>query len=208
MSELETQIATVFDSEEQHVGQVYAKALLEAAAKTKQVDSVVDELDSLVKDVLVKSPKVDVFLANPRVSVDDKIDFIDRVFGSKMNKVLLNFLKVLCRRQRIQFVRAILQSTSELRDEAAGRVQVEVTTSTPLSGPAETSLVAKLKSTLQKDVRLVKRVDPKILGGLLVRVGDTVIDGSVDGQLTMLRREMTTKADAAIRNQVSKLINS
>jgi len=207
MTEQVSQVATVFDSEEQHVGQVYAKALLQAANSSNKIDLVVEQLDSFVEDVLSKNPAMDFFLSNPKQSVESKIGLLDRVFGGKMDSILLNFLKVLCRRHRIHFVRGVLRAAAELRDEIAGRVQVQVTTSTALDSATESSLVAKLKSTLSKDVRLVKKIDPSIIGGLLVRVGDTVFDGSVDGQLRVLRRELTTKTDASIRNMSNNLVS-
>jgi len=101
----------------------------------------------------------------------------------------------------------ISRAAGELRDEIAGRVQVQVTTSTVLDSNTESALIAKLKTTLNKEVRLVKKVDSSIIGGLVVRVGDTVFDGSVDGQLRVLRRELTSKTDASIREMSQKLIS-
>jgi len=130
MSEKVSKIATVFDSEEQHVGQLYAKALLQAASSDGQVDNVVDELESFVGEVFEKSPSLETILSNPKMSADEKIGILDRVFSSSMNSTLLKFLKVLCRRQRMQFVRAIARSAADQRDELAGRMQVDVITST------------------------------------------------------------------------------
>ncbi|XZE22186.1 ATP synthase F1 subunit delta [Pirellulaceae bacterium SH449] len=207
MTEQVSQVATVFDSEEQHVGQIYAKALLQAAMSSKKVDVVVEELESFVDDVLSKNASIDFFLSNPKQSAESKIGLLDRVFAGKMESTLLNFLKVLCRRQRIQFVRGVSRAAVELRDEIAGRVKVLVTTSEPLDPSTESALATKLKQTLNKDVRIVKKVDPTIIGGLIVRVGDTVFDGSVDGQLRVLRRELTAKADASIRGLTNQLIS-
>ncbi len=205
MSEQVNQIATVFDSEGQHVGEVYAKALLQAAAPANKVDLVVDQLESIVNDVLSKNDKFEAVLANPKLSVDEKIGLIDRVFGKSLDGTVLNFLKVLCRRQRLQFVRSIASAAVELRDEIAGRVQVQVTTTEALDPQAAEKLRNTLKNTLQKDVRLVTKIDPSILGGLVVRVGDTVYDGSVDGQLKALRREVGAKAEAAVRAAATNL---
>ena len=112
MSDKVSKIATVFDSEEQHVGQLYARALLQAASSDGQVDVVVDQLESFVGDVLAKTPSLETILSNPKMSADDKIGILDRVFSGSMNGTLLKFLKVLCRRQRVQFVRAIARSAA------------------------------------------------------------------------------------------------
>ncbi len=77
MTEQESQVATVFDSEEQHVGQVYAKALLQAANLSNKVDVVVEQLESFVSDVLNKNSAIDFFLSNPKQSVDSKMGLLD-----------------------------------------------------------------------------------------------------------------------------------
>lgn len=208
MSEQTNKIATVFDSEEQHVGEVYARALLGTAVKNGNVDTVVDELESLVKDVLDRNPKLEAALANPKMQAEDKWALLDRVFGGKMNATLLTFLKIVARRHRLNAIRAIQESASKLRDELAGRVQVEVTVSKPLDTAAEKALVAKLQGLFKKDVRLQTKVNPGILGGLVVRVGDTVYDGSVDGQLRLLRKSVGQRAENALRSVAGSLVQS
>lgn len=208
MSEPSSKIATVFDSEEQHVGEVYAKALLASAMKEGSVDTVVDQLESLVVDVLDKNPKLDYAMVNTKMSVDDKWALLDRVFGGKMHGALLTFLKVIVRRHRVSALRAIQMSASKLRDEWAGRMQVEVTVSEALDATAETALISKLKELFRKDVRLQTKVDPSILGGLVIRVGDTVYDGSVDGQLRVLRKSVAQRAEGALRSAANALVQS
>lgn len=205
MQEPTKQIATVFDSEQQHIGEVYAKALLNAAKAENKIDKVADELTSLVGDVFAAQPAFEFVLANPKMPVEDKMALIDRVFGKSMDSTLVKFLKVLCRRQRMNSIRAIQKSVSELRDEIAGVIRVTVTVSSPMSAATQTALVAKLKQTFRKDVRMVTELDPSILGGLIVRVGDTVFDGSVDGQLNLLRKSAGVKAENAVREKSSSL---
>jgi len=190
------------------VGEVYARALLSAATATGQVDAVVDELESLVSDLLDKSPVLDTVMLNPKMSVDDKWKMFDRVFGGKLNGTLLTFLKVVARRQRLGALRAIQKSASTLRDEMAGRIQVQVTVSKPLDSAGEAALASKLKTIFRKEVRLQTQVDPKILGGLVVRVGDTVYDSSVDGQLNALRKSVGQRSENALRSVAGSLIQS
>ena len=121
---------------------------------------------------------------------------------------LLTFLKIVARRYRLNAIRAIQESASKLRDELAGRVQVEVTVSKPLDAAAEQALVAKLQGLFKKDVRLQTKVNPAILGGLVVRVGDTVYDGSVDGQLRLLRKSVGQRAENALRSIAGSLVQS
>lgn len=208
MSDQAKKIPTVFDSEEQHVGEVYARALLAAGQNSKSIDSIVDQLESLVVDVLDKNSKVDYALSNPKMSVEDKWGMIDRVFAGKMDPTLVTFLKVLARRQRLGSLRSVQRSASLLRDQLAGRIQVQATVAQELSAAAKDALVENLKKVFKKDVRLTTKVDPSILGGLIVRVGDTVLDGSVDGQLAALRKTVGQRAENALRTVADSLVQS
>lgn len=208
MSEQAKKVPTVFDSEEQHVGEVYARALLSAGQSSNSVDQIVDELESLVVDVLDESPKLEYALGNPKMSVEDKWGMIDRVFTGKMAPTLVTFLKVLARRQRLSSLRSIQKAASQLRDQLAGRIQVQATVAEELTDSARDSLVESLKKAFKKDVRLTTKVDPSILGGLVIRVGDTVLDGSVDGQLSALRKTVGQRAESALRMTADTLVHS
>jgi F-type H+-transporting ATPase subunit delta len=208
MSDQAKKIPTVFDSEEQHVGEVYARALLAAGQNSKSIDAIVDQLESLVVDVLDKNSKVDYALSNPKMSVEDKWGMIDRVFAGKMDPTLVTFLKVLARRQRLGSLRSVQRSASLLRDQMAGRIQVQATVAQELTTAAKDALVENLKKVFKKDVRLTTKVDPSILGGLIVRVGDTVLDGSVDGQLAALRKTVGQRAENALRTVADSLVQS
>jgi F-type H+-transporting ATPase subunit delta len=90
----------------------------------------------------------------------------------------------------------------------AGRIQVQATVAQELTAAAKDALVENLKKVFKKDVRLTTKVDPSILGGLIVRVGDTVLDGSVDGQLAALRKTVGQRAENALRTVADSLVQS
>ena len=198
-------IPNVFDDEQVYVGEVYAKALVGAAKQANSVDAVVDQLTSLVRDVLNKQPAFEFALSSPKISQEQIASMLDRAFGGRVDGTLLRFLKVLCRRGRLGFLRSIESAASRLRDEAQGRLRVTVVTATPLSDAEHKTLQATLAKSFQADVSLAAEVDSKILGGLIIRVGDTVYDGSIDGRLNMLRQAATTRTEQAIREKVGSL---
>lgn len=202
MSEQVSKIPTVFDSDEQQIGEIYATALLGAVAKDK-IDQVVDEFESFVSGVLDKHPALDAAIANPKLSVESKNEMLDRIFKGKMDNTLLTFLKVLGRRQRLGSLRAIQKAASRLADDAAGRVRAVVTVSDQLSADAQRTLTEKLSGIFKKEVRIAVKVDPNILGGLVIRIGDTVFDGSVDGQLKSLHKLVSQRAENAVRSIAS-----
>jgi len=144
-------------------------------------------------------------LANPKLASDEKIRVLDKVFAGKMDATLLTFLKVVSRRGRLNAIRGIYRAAASLRDEAVGRVRVLVTTAQPLDEAALKSLKEKLQNLFKKDVAITSKVDATILGGLIVRVGDMVFDGSVDGQLNLLKKATLAKAEIAIREKLSSL---
>jgi len=198
-------VETVFDDESLYVGQVYAKALLAAAQAEGKVDTIVDQLESLVKDVLSKQPALSAAFVNPKIAVESSVDLLDRVFGRSMDSILLKALKVMARRRRLGMIGSIQQAASRMRDEAQGRLQVLVTTAQALDPMALNNLRDKLKDMLKADVALTNKVDPSVIGGLLVRIGDTVFDGSVDGQLNQMKKATLAKAEQKIREKLSSL---
>lgn len=199
------QIETVFDDSEQHIGRVYAQALMSAGAKQNKSDQIVDELYVIVDDVFSSSPKLETLLVNPRVDAMEKVGVIDRVFGSKIDGTLLKFLKVCAIRRRLGSLRSIAKAAREMQDAVAGRLQVQVTTAQKLDDKQVEQLQAKLKQALSADVRMTTKIDPEILGGLIVRVGDTLYDASVDGRLKQMKRTAQQQAEATIRQKIREL---
>lgn len=204
MAEVQSNTA-VFDEESMHVGPVYAKALLAAAGPSANAEELMSQFRSFVHDVLDKQPALEAALANPKISSEEKIRILDRVFSGNMNTTLLTFLKVVSKRGRMNVLRGIYAAASALRDEAIGLVRVLITTAQQLDQPSINSLTEKLRTLLKKDVVLTTRVDESILGGLVVRIGDVVFDGSVDGQLNQLKKSTLAKAELAIREKLSSL---
>ncbi len=196
---------SAFDDESMHVGPIYAKALLAAVGSSGNVDAVMEQFHSLIHDVFDKQPILEMALANPKLPSEEKIRVLDKAFKGKMDATLLTFLKVVSRRGRLNAIRGIYRAAASLRDEAVGRVRVLVTTSQPLDVAALSSLKEKLQNLFKKEVAITTKVDATILGGLIVRVGDMVFDGSVDGQLNLLKKATLARAEIAIREKLSSL---
>lgn len=197
---------TALDSDEQQVGALYAKALLGAVGPN--VDAIVAELESLVKECLNANPRLEQALASPRISQEQKEGMLDRIFSGKIDNNLLNFLKVLCRRGRIGSLRAIQVTASVLRQEQLGRMRVIVTTAQPLSAEQTAQIAAQLSKTYGKEAVLVERVDESLLGGIVIRIGDRVLDGSVLGKMASLRGAVATGVQKAIRDRFDSLLSS
>ncbi|MFO0942017.1 MAG: ATP synthase F1 subunit delta [Pirellulales bacterium] len=207
MSEPENKLhPTVLDSDAQQVGSLYGKAILAAAGK--DVDEIVSQLNSIVQECLAKTPGLEQVLGSPRVSQVEKEKLIDRIFRGKVHTTLLNFLKVLCRRGRIDSLRGIQVSANEMRDEQLGRIRVTVTSAFALTDDQRKSIAAKLGSTLGKDVVLDEQIDESLLGGILIRIGDQVFDGTVLGKMSAIRLAVSSGINKAIRDKYASLLSS
>jgi F-type H+-transporting ATPase subunit delta len=199
-----------FDTGKQHLANVYAKALLGAAQTGGQaggqVEAVLDELQSLIAQVFDRSPGLEEVLVSPRVDESEKAALIDRILGGKISDLLLNFLKVMARHGRLDCLRATLQAAQRQFNDLRGRREVFVTTAEPIGGEAVEQIAAQLRIKLKADIELHLAVDPALLGGLVVRVGDTVYDGSIAQQLVRFRDEAAAKATQEMRTGLQKFL--
>ena len=171
----------------QQVAKVYAKALLGAAEKASQTDAVVEELAVVVRDVLDQSPKLEAVFASALISPEEKIHLLDRLFGGRLSGVLLDFLKVVARHGRLDILRSIDQQVAKLHDELRGRVRMRLKTATPLEDGLAGRLTTSLEKLLGGVPQVDSQVDAELIGGIVLRVGDTVYDGSVARQLQQIR---------------------
>lgn len=180
-------MAETADIGKQQVGKVYAKALIGAAEKSGKTDDVVDELDSLVEDVLQKFPGFESTIGSPRLSPDEKNAMIDRVFSSQASDELKTFLKVLCQHERLDCLREISAEAKKIRNTLRNRIPVEVTTAHQLSDEENAKITHELQVKLSAEIELNHKIDEDIIGGIVVRVGDQVVDGSVRSKLEQMR---------------------
>ncbi|MCI0361192.1 MAG: ATP synthase F1 subunit delta [Planctomycetaceae bacterium] len=195
---------TVIDTARQRIGTVYAKALLGAAEKAGQTDAVLAELKALVEDVLEGSPEFEEALRTPRITPEEKSRLLDRVFGGKMSPLLLNFLKVVSQHERLDCLRAIERAAEKLWNLLRKRIEVHVESAAPISNQLQYTIATRLKHVLGRDVVLTTDVNPAHLGGLVVRVGDTVYDGSLAGRLKQMQAVTLERTTETIRESLEK----
>ena len=201
-----SQTPTVFDTDQQQLGETYAKALLGLSDKPEKVDTYVDQLSN-VAQVVHDLPKLKAIFESPQISVDQKTQLIEKSFGG-MKKKVINFLKVLARNGRFNCLAATAVSAEKLRDEAAGRVQGELTTASEVDQAVVDRIAERLSKVVGKEVKLTSSVDANVIGGMVIRIGDTVYDGSVVNQLAQVRTKAVQKAADAIREKLDRFASS
>jgi F-type H+-transporting ATPase subunit delta len=168
----------------------YARAIFEVASQDKKVDDWSKRLHTLAAAFAV--PEVERAFANPTLTRDDLDRAIKALDLPQLGREGLNLLRLLVESRRTGLIDEITRQYDALGDEASGRVRATVTTAVELSAADRESLRKDLSRGLGKDVRLEAKVDPSILGGLLLRIGDRLTDASVAGRLQQLRRELAT----------------
>ena len=192
------------DTGQQHLGTVYAKALLGATEQAGTSEQVLEELDSFVSEVLDQLPKFENALISPRVPNDAKASMLDNAFQGKMNAHLLNFLKVISNHGRMNCIRAIRKAVRGQFNELRGRVEVTLRTAAPLDVDLERAATARLQQVLGGEVDLATEVDESLIGGAVIRVGDTVFDASVVNRLKRMRKAALDATTQTIRHELDR----
>ncbi|MCL5257145.1 MAG: ATP synthase F1 subunit delta [Chloroflexi bacterium] len=168
----------------------YAEALLELALAKGEVvaDKWEDDL-RVFADAIENTPLLQ-FLENPKVHFADKRATLIRAFGGAVDMEPLNLFSLLIERDRPGLLRGVLDAYSALLMERKGIAIAEVTTAVPLPDSRQRELATRIGALLGKTIELRTKVDPSIIGGLVVRIGDRLLDGSVATRLSRLRSSL------------------
>jgi F-type H+-transporting ATPase subunit delta len=185
----------------EQVAAVYAQAFLGAAEKTGQTQAMLDELDSLVRDVLDRLPQFDSVLSSALVSHEEKEALLDRALGRQASPTLMHFLKVVSRHGRLDILRVIHRQAHEFYNRALGRVTVRLTTATPIGEELAARIKENLRGLVPGEPVVHRAVDPAVIGGAVLRIGDTVYDGSIANQLETLRQQIIERSAHEIQSR-------
>ncbi len=192
--------ATVLDDDSRRVGRIYAEALYAAADKQGQAAETLDELEALVGEVLDRQPRLEAYLSSAAVGRERKAEVLRHAFGGRASDVLTRFLLVLNEHDRLNVLRAVVLAYRELHDRKTGRVRVRVESAVPLPDDQQERLRQELRVILHREPVLQSRVDPDLLGGLVVRVEDKVFDASVRTRLETIRKQLIEKSSHEIQS--------
>lgn len=198
------QQGAAYDSDRQQLGDVYARALLAAASSSDSVEAVMQQTESLCQDLLASQPKIRQLLESPRISHADKERMLDKAFTGRMDGTLLNFLKVLSRHGRMDCLSVIGRSLRDQYNTMQGRLEVHVTSATPLDDETRASITNQLSSSLDSQVELAVTVDPELIGGTIVRIGDTVYDGSVATRLARIKQDAIARTTTEFQQSADR----
>jgi F-type H+-transporting ATPase subunit delta len=189
------------DTGQDSVAVTYAKALLGALATNGQTNDTLAELDSFVADVWGKLPQLTKTLSSRLLGGEEKSSLIQKALTGKASQVFLNFLLVLAKHDRLASLPAIQRAVRKLLDQQSGIVRVNVITADPLDTAQLTTLKQSLQGLFGANPVLHNQIDPSIIGGLVLQVGDQVYDGSLASQLQRVREQMITRSVHEIQSR-------
>jgi len=182
---------------DEQVARVYAQALFDAAKEGGVVENVRRDLGDFVAALTASAALRDV-LADPRVETAAKHRVLHEVTRGGQ-PLLANVLQLMLERGRFAAVPELRQAYDALATVEEGVVDVEVVSAAELTPETEKKIAARVQEATGRRVHLARRVDPDILGGLVLRVGDVIVDGSVKARIRQLRRRLAT---AEVRGDV------
>jgi len=167
----------------------YAETLLELAQRSGDLRAWGDMLDAIA-EAMESDKRLRMFLESPRVSAQKKNEVLQKAYGAQLPRNFLRFLQALVSNRRQMLIPEIAHAYHDLVDQVEGRVHASVTVAREADDADRELIVTQLSRVLGKQVVPHFHVNSSILGGVIVRVGDTVLDGSVRRRLATLRSRM------------------
>jgi F-type H+-transporting ATPase subunit delta len=172
----------------EEIAQVYARALFEVAKEHGLLDEVRDNLNAFAQ-ALSDTRELAVFFFSPYFSTEEKKDGLKRVVTGA-EPVFMNFLEALIERHRMPAIFRIRDDYQKLWEEERHLLAVEVTSAIELDKATVSSIGDRIGEQTKRTVELSSKVDPDILGGIVLRVGNVILDASIRNRLEQLRKQV------------------
>jgi F-type H+-transporting ATPase subunit delta len=168
----------------------YAEAAFEIALRDDSMEAWSAAM--AVAEERLTDAEVTRLLSNPSLPAGDRIEVLGRILGEAVTGAPRNLLALMIRRGRFEQLPAVVREFRRLYREREGIVEATVSSAAPLDAAALAAVRTRLAHRTSKPIELDQQTDAELLGGLVVRVGDQLIDGSVRGRLERLRNDLTT----------------
>ena len=169
----------------------YAQAVFQLAVEHDTLERWLDDLTQLADSIT--NEEFSRTLSAPRISMEQKEGIIRESLGSSVDRLALNLMFLLTSRNLVHLLPDIADSFQEMLDAHQGIERAEVVSAVPLSDAQQSEISEMLARMSGKQVRVTTRTDPQIIGGMVIRVGDQVMDGSARGRLQAMRRELVER---------------
>jgi len=172
----------------EEIGKVYARSLFEVAEDADKLDEIREQLGEFA-DAVAESHELSVFLFSPYFSTDEKKDGLHKVLDD-VDETFGNFLELLLEQHRMPAIFRIRREYDTMWDRQNDVLPVEVTSAVELDEETVKSVGDRIGEQTGRKVQLTSHVDPDILGGLVLRVGNSILDASIRNRLDQLRKQV------------------
>jgi F-type H+-transporting ATPase subunit delta len=172
----------------EEIAAVYARSLFEVAKEQNTLDSIREQLGAFA-DSLDETRELQVFFFSPYFSTTEKQDGLDRAV-SDADPILINFLKLLIENHRMPVIFRVRRGFDQLWLEENKRLPVQVTSAVELDAATVDQIGSRIASQTGQQIDITSTVEPDILGGLVIRVGNSILDASIRNRLEQLRKQV------------------
>jgi F-type H+-transporting ATPase subunit delta len=187
------------EERDREVGRLYAEAILHVAEEQGQAEALQDELADLVK-YLDQSPELEQFFSSPLVEEGPHAEVIEKALRGKASDLLVDSLQVIGRKGRLGSLRAIAAEYRTALRALRGWMDVHVRTAVPLSDALRARLTEALAASTSRKPSLIERVDPSVIGGLVIEIEGRKIDASLASRLHDLSGALLARASREIHS--------
>ncbi|MCZ6836723.1 MAG: ATP synthase F1 subunit delta [Planctomycetota bacterium] len=191
------------------LAQIYARSLYElaeAAGGQEKIVEIEDELEQICE--LARADQVfREFLTSPIIDVKRRAEAMHRIFNDRITDLALRFLLVLNAKGRAGHLESISTGYSQLVQAAQGRVEVDLYTPGPLGDEQVQSIKQRIQQAIGKEPVLHRFTDPDMLGGLKLRIGDQLIDGSVATRIRRMRQNLMSSGSTDLRESFDRIVD-
>ena len=167
----------------------YAQSLLELASEQKQAEPADVELAAL-RTIVEQTPSAREIFTNPAIGIAERQQILDRIFRGRISELVFNLLGVMNQHDRLGLIAEVAQAYHDMLDVQLGKVEVDLIVAHALDSDALVAAQQKISAALGKTAVVNQRVDESIIGGIIVKVGDKLIDSSVKHQLEAMKQQL------------------
>ncbi len=185
------------DDKQLAIASVYARSILELAQDQGVTDSLLAEFEE-VAGALATNPELADFFSSPLVDSTERGASLEKIFRGKASDLLVDSLQVINRKGRLEMLATIVIALRQERQALRGEIEVEVATAVPLSDALRARLQTAVDQFSGKKSQLVEVVDPELLGGMVLRLGDQKIDSSVARELEKMNEILAARTSREI----------
>ncbi len=185
------------DDKQMAVGQIYSRAMHELAKSRGEADELAEELKELAKLAETHEDFATLF-RSPLVDAETRAKSIERLFRGRASDLLVDSLQVINRKERMGIIDAVAEAYHLRHEDHLGQVDVYVSTAVPLSDALRARLTTVLERHTGRQPQLIETVDESLIGGIVLRIEDEKIDGSVIHEIGRLRHAMRERSEQEI----------